>query len=355
MANLLPFIKCTSPIAIHRGSSIFLYPCRKCECCQVSRQKSLSTMLALEESHAKYCYFINPTYNDFNIPAVRVPDDADFGSIAEFEIITPRLKRDKYFEPYIVDYDVDLEKSIGQLCEQRDEYSRLYSRSHKFVPHDVIYLLHYPDIQRFIKRFRIYAKRKFNASCRYYVVGEYGTNSLRPHWHLLLFFDSDELAQDLERCYHPRTKNSGKTLTSDFTTTTIVQSVYVRFGSSVLRLVNVQTNPLITMFPVMLRALLAFPSACRLYQDPTRCTLVSLVRLWQKKRFNEQLSLRTSNISEFIIVTLAKAIRFLMPFGGRITLDSSPSSLDLLICLMKKYFVYLSTGKKSVSSPVTIE
>lgn len=210
MANLLPFIKCTSPIAIHRGSSIFLYPCRKCECCQVSRQKSLSTMLALEESHAKYCYFINPTYNDFNIPAVRVPDDADFGSIAEFEIITPRLKRDKYFEPYIVDYDVDLEKSIGQLCEQRDEYSRLYSRSHKFVPHDVIYLLHYPDIQRFIKRFRIYAKRKFNASCRYYVVGEYGTNSLRPHWHLLLFFDSDELAQDLERCYHPTDKELRK-------------------------------------------------------------------------------------------------------------------------------------------------
>ena len=86
MSQLHPFIKCTSPIAIHRGSSVFLYPCRKCECCQVTRQKSLSTMLALEEAHAKYCYFINPTYNDENIPAVRVPNDADFGSIAEFEL-----------------------------------------------------------------------------------------------------------------------------------------------------------------------------------------------------------------------------------------------------------------------------
>lgn len=335
MANLLPFIKCTSPIAIHRGSSIFLYPCRNCECCQVSRQKSLSTMLALEESNAKYSYFINPTYNDENIPAVRVPDDADFGSIAEFEIITPRLKCDKYFEPYIVDYDVDLEKSIGQLCEQRDEYSRLYSRSHKFVPHDVIYLLHYPDIQRFIKRFRIYAKE--NLTLRVATMSLESTvlthsvrigicyySSIPMNWHKIW-----------NAATIPRTKNSGKTLTSDSTMTMIVQSVYVRFGSSVLRLVNVQTNPLITMFQVTLRALLAFPSACRLYQDPTRCTLVSLVRLWQKKRFNEQLSLRTSNISEFIIVTLAKAIRYLMPFGGRITLDSSPSSLDLLICLMK--------------------
>lgn len=203
MSQLHPFIKCTSPIAIHRGSSVFLYPCRKCECCQVSRQKSLATMLALEESHAKYCYMVNPTYDDANVPAVRVPRDADFGSLAEFEVITPRLKDDKYFEPYVVDYDVDIQKSIVQLCEQRDEYSRLYSRSHKFVPHDVIYLLHYPDIQRFIKRFRIYAKRKFEASVRYYVIGEYGTNSLRPHWHLLLFFDSDELARSMECCYYP--------------------------------------------------------------------------------------------------------------------------------------------------------
>lgn len=203
MSQLHPFIKCTSPIAIHRGNSVFLYPCRKCECCQVSRQKSLSTQLALEESHAKYCYMVNPTYDDEHVPAVRVPYDADFGSLAEFEVITPRLKSDKYFEPYVIEYDVDIQKSIVQLCEQRDEYSRLYSRTHKFVPHDVIYLLHYPDIQRFIKRFRIYAKRKFEASVRYYVIGEYGTNSLRPHWHLLLFFDSDELAKCMERCYNP--------------------------------------------------------------------------------------------------------------------------------------------------------
>lgn len=203
MSILLPFVKCTSPISIHRGSSVFLYPCRKCECCQVSRQKSLSTMLSLEESHAKYCYFVNPTYNDYNVPCVRIPSDADFGSLTEFEIITPRLQQDKYFEPYVCDYDVDIEKSIQQLIKQRDEYSRLYSRTHKFVPHDVIYLLHYPDIQRFIKRFRQYVYRKFKASVRYYLVGEYGTNSLRPHWHLLFFFDSDELARDMERCYYP--------------------------------------------------------------------------------------------------------------------------------------------------------
>jgi hypothetical protein len=64
------------------------------------------------------------------------------------------------------------------------------------------------------------------------------------------------------------------------------------------------------------------------------------------KTHEQQLSLRTSDISEYITVTLAKAIKFLMPYGGRITLDSSPTSQDLLICLVKKYFIYLNTGKK---------
>ena len=71
----------------------------------------MATQLALEESHAKYCYMVNPTYDDLNVPAVRVPANADFGSLAEFEVITPRLKSDKYFEPYVVDYDVDIEQT----------------------------------------------------------------------------------------------------------------------------------------------------------------------------------------------------------------------------------------------------
>ena len=86
----------------------------------------------------------------------------------------------------------------------------------------------------------------------------------------------------------PRMTKSGKTLTSCSTTPMIVQSVYVRFGSSVLRLRVAQTSPLTTTFRVMLRSLLAFPSACRLYHDPTVCTLSSLVRHWQKKRYTEQ-------------------------------------------------------------------
>lgn len=48
------------------------------------------------------------------------------------------------------------------------------------------------DFQRFIKRLR-----KDNIELRYYAVGEYGTHTFRPHYHMLLFIQQDlEITQD---------------------------------------------------------------------------------------------------------------------------------------------------------------
>lgn len=43
--------------------------------------------------------------------------------------------------------------------------------------------LHYPDIQRFLKRVRFHG-----FPCRYLAVGEYGSGTKRAHWHVLLFW-----------------------------------------------------------------------------------------------------------------------------------------------------------------------
>lgn len=45
------------------------------------------------------------------------------------------------------------------------------------------------DLQLFMKRLR---KRDCNSKLRYYAVGEYGSKTARPHYHLLLFNCSDE-------------------------------------------------------------------------------------------------------------------------------------------------------------------
>ena len=45
------------------------------------------------------------------------------------------------------------------------------------------------DVQDFLKRLRYYEK---DVKIRYYAVGEYGTNSYRPHYHIILFNASDD-------------------------------------------------------------------------------------------------------------------------------------------------------------------
>lgn len=59
-------------------------------------------------------------------------------------------------------------------------------------------LLYYRDAQNFLKRLRkkLYSIDK-DEKIRYYIIGEYGTKSLRPHWHLLLFTNSDSISSAL--------------------------------------------------------------------------------------------------------------------------------------------------------------
>lgn len=76
---------------------------------------------------------------------------------------------------------------------------------HKFVDSGIPYLSKY-DVQCFMKRLRINTFRlhkKFNINeeksfLRYYICGEYGPKNYRPHFHGILFFDSEITAKNIE-------------------------------------------------------------------------------------------------------------------------------------------------------------
>lgn len=77
------------------------------------------------------------------------------------------------------------------------------SYSDENVPlNDVIPTLSKPDLQKFIKRVRkTQPKTEGKHSIRYYAVGEYGTTTQRPHYHIILFNASIQTMDKLEQLW----------------------------------------------------------------------------------------------------------------------------------------------------------
>ena len=100
-------------------------------------------------------------------------------------------------------------------------------------PYNSVPLLYYPDIQRFIKRLRKLISTKFgkNEKIRYYIIGEYGTSSFRPHWHVLLFINSDSISEWL---LHSFTENRVLSTTQRTIHSSSILSTLWKFGVSTI-------------------------------------------------------------------------------------------------------------------------
>jgi hypothetical protein len=69
-------------------------------------------------------------------------------------------------------------------------YSRFPSRSRGIRNNSVVPILWYDDIRKYIGRLRKWFLKEYGEKIRYYIICEYGTQSFRPHYHILLFHDS---------------------------------------------------------------------------------------------------------------------------------------------------------------------
>ena len=198
-----PFVKCLKPLRLFdsRNNPIFV-PCGHCIACQNTKRSSLSLKLRLEEHNCKFCYFLTLTFDDDNIPLFDVDFDSLNSNIVRIRPFSERLRTDSGIDDFCSDmYDgsswfwdsVDYYKSFVANYERKYHKSCVYG--HRFIA-----LLYYRDIQLFLKRVRKFILANYGEKIRFYAIGEYGTKSLRPHWHLLFFFNSSELAQAFEDC-----------------------------------------------------------------------------------------------------------------------------------------------------------
>lgn len=210
------FLSCSNPYTVSTSKGLVNVPCGKCLPCLQKKVSATTLLLDLESQRCKYVEMINLTYNDDCLPFIDFSDDSlasfsadsptevfpvKFGSSRRVLKYNPRTRKYYTSKENISDFGTvapsDWSRYLSTYNSRVDEYysrfpdrRRGVSRLTNHVP-----ILYSPDLKKYLYRLRQYLSKKYGIKVRFYAVGEYGSNSLRPHWHILLFHDSVQLHQ----------------------------------------------------------------------------------------------------------------------------------------------------------------
>jgi hypothetical protein len=207
--------ECLRPVkTLNKYTNDILYvPCGHCYSC-LKNKSNRDTALAMNiASNFKYCYFVWLSYEDQYLPYIELKfiDSLDdnysnycFSSINRNLRIPVPNGKDRLIEDPLFEFTHSMTSS---------EYQDIIVKSHgryDFLRKCVVYprfedcdnripYCNTSDCQKFLKRLRFHSKNKYNEEIRFYGVSEYGPRTYRPHWHLLLFFNSDELTSVIQQ------------------------------------------------------------------------------------------------------------------------------------------------------------
>jgi hypothetical protein len=207
--------ECLHPVKVfNRYTNDVIYaPCGHCYSC-LKNKSNRDTALAMNiASNFKYCYFVWLSYKDEYLPYMEMKsfdrlDDNRFNY--SFSSINRNLR---IHVPNGKDRIIDDSPFNFTHSMTSSEYQDIIIKSHgryDFLRRCVVYprfedcdnripYCNTSDCQKFLKRLRFHSKDKYNEEVRFYGVSEYGPRTYRPHWHLLLFFNSDELASVIQQ------------------------------------------------------------------------------------------------------------------------------------------------------------
>lgn len=208
--------------------------CGTCPSCLVHRSNIQCALISNMSSHFKYAYFFTLTYSDEFVPRVslEVVERCD----AESEIDAYMSDSDPRHLPYDDSryqiaatylprsgcFRVHGSGRVRDFSETEESYQFLHTFSGKEVRdllvasnsrydfarkcvvspsidecrNEVLVLNPY-DQNLFFKRLRKLIAEKYDEKICYYLVSEYGGRTYRPHWHGILFFNSDELTSSI--------------------------------------------------------------------------------------------------------------------------------------------------------------
>lgn len=213
--------------------------CGQCDYCIHKKAKKASMRVKTAGSAFKHSFFVTLTYDNAHIPlmnckvlhseyedAIGISGDIHYSHeshqyipVSEYQCDDSSMLRHIFFEQ--VQGTVPFDREIKEYVPIKDNWflsmdairsfitktqaidKTDYPVSKEYGRDNLIPFLNYVDVQNYIKRLRKYLFQKLGSyeSLHFYAVGEYGPVHFRPHFHLLLFTNSDEVSKVLRYCH----------------------------------------------------------------------------------------------------------------------------------------------------------
>ena len=230
---------CENPMVVRNrftGEDI-LVGCGQCAYC-ISRQSSINSIrISKSASKWKYCYFVTLTYDNEHMPLISLTtqemisgeivysdDGLRYSSDTEFKYMPLRIAVSQC-PSFASEYQTISCKQVNGTIPFNRETKRkepieftstavpadLLRLVEKTTPENpfnvpadmaVLPILNYYDCQNYIKRLRINLNRLgCNEKIHFYAAGEYGPVHFRPHFHILLFGNSQEFTQTVRQAH----------------------------------------------------------------------------------------------------------------------------------------------------------
>ena len=236
--------------------------CGQCDYCIYKRAQKASMRVKTAGSAFKYSYFVTLTYDNEHVPlmncevlhseyedALSISGDKVYGyekhsfvPVSQYCCTDPQQLRHIYFTQ--VQGTVPFNRESGQYEPVKDNWFLSMDAIRSFIAktqsvtpygkngelscgygNNLIPYLNYVDVQNYIKRLRKHLKTALGSyeTLHFYAVGEYGPVHFRPHYHILLFTNSEQVSKVLRQCHN----KSWKLGRSDFQTARGGASSYV--------------------------------------------------------------------------------------------------------------------------------
>lgn len=187
--------------------------CGTCPSCVLRRSGIQTNLLTTYSAQFRYVYFVTLTYAPCFLPTLEVSvletctdDIADVSCVPDINNLdpcdnnrylfgfcsVPRSASIKLKNSTVERIFKDPEVKFSYPMKPKDLLSILGKINHN-VPNRIPYVCN-RDLDLFLKRLRSYYPYE---KLRYYAVSEYGPTSYRPHWHLLLFSNSEQFSKTI--------------------------------------------------------------------------------------------------------------------------------------------------------------